>query len=218
MGAENEKVPAIGIDLGTTYSCVAVWQRGKVEVIPNDQGNRTTPSCVAFTDTQRFIGDAAKNQAAVNPSNTIFDAKRLIGRKFNDESLQNDIKLWPFTVVASRCSDIDKKPMIAVNYKGEEKMFAPEEISAMILTRMKEVAEAYLGSTVKNAVITVPAYFNNLQRQATKDAGTIAGLNVMRIINEPTAAAIAYGLDKKVSSHGNGKKSVLVFDKKVYYH
>ncbi|XP_074284326.1 heat shock cognate 70 kDa protein-like [Silene latifolia] len=212
MGAENEIAPPIGIDLGTTYSCVAVWQRGKVEVIPNDQGNRTTPSCVAFNDTQRLIGDAAKNQAAVNPSNTIFDAKRLIGRKFNDESLQNDIKHWPFSVVASPCSDIDKKPMIVVNYKGEKKTFAPEEISAMVLTRMKEVAEAYLGSNVKNAVITVPAYFNNLQRQATKDAGTIAGLNVMRIINEPTAAAIAYGLDKKVSSHGNGKRTVLVFD------
>ncbi|XP_074284325.1 heat shock cognate 70 kDa protein-like [Silene latifolia] len=212
MGAENEIAPPIGIDLGTTYSCVAVWQRGKVEVIPNDQGNRTTPSCVAFNDMQRLIGDAAKNQAAVNPSNTIFDAKRLIGRKFNDESLQNDIKHWPFSVVASPCSDIDKKPMIVVNYKGEEKMFAPEEISAMVLTRMKEVAEAYLGSTVKNAVITVPAYFNNLQRQATKDAGTIAGLNVMRIINEPTAAAIAYGLDKKASTHGNGKRTVLVFD------
>ncbi|KAH9603865.1 hypothetical protein KSS87_013201 [Heliosperma pusillum] len=212
MGAENEIAPPIGIDLGTTYSCVAVWQRGKVEVIPNDQGNRTTPSCVAFNDTQRLIGDAAKNQAAVNPSNTIFDAKRLIGRKFNDESLQDDIKHWPFSVVASRCSDFDKKPMIVVNYKGEEKTFAPEEISAMVLTRMKEVADAYLGSSVKNAVITVPAYFNNLQRQATKDAGTIAGLNVMRIISEPTAAAIAYGLDKKVSSHGNGKRTVLVFD------
>ncbi|KAH9605945.1 hypothetical protein KSS87_012920 [Heliosperma pusillum] len=212
MGAENEIAPPIGIDLGTTYSCVAVWQRGKVEVIPNDQGNRTTPSCVAFNDTQRLIGDAAKNQAAVNPSNTIFDAKRLIGRKFNDESLQNDIKHWPFSVVTSPCSDFDKKPMIVVNYKGEEKTFAPEEISAMVLTRMKEVADAYLGSPVKNAVITVPAYFNNLQRQATKDAGTIAGINVMRIINEPTAAAISYGLDKKVSSHGNGKRTVLVFD------
>ncbi|XP_074321490.1 heat shock cognate 70 kDa protein-like [Silene latifolia] len=207
MGEDNKgKAAAIGIDLGTTYSCVAVWRRGKVEVIPNDQGNRTTPSCVAFTQTQRLVGDAANNQATVNPSNTIFDAKRLIGRKFNDEALQKDIKLWPFKVSPS--SNDDKKPLIVVSYKGEEKEFAAEEISAMILAKMKEVAEDYLGTTVKNAVITVPAYFNNLQRQATKDAGMIAGLNVMRIINEPTSAAIAYGYDNKATV----TKNVLVFD------
>ncbi|KAL4328444.1 hypothetical protein HN51_026717 [Arachis hypogaea] len=197
---------AIGIDLGTTYSCVGVWQNDRVEIIANDQGNRTTPSYVAFTDTERLIGDAAKNQVAMNPHNTVFDAKRLIGRKFSDPSVQADMKHWPFKVVPGPAD----KPMIVVNYKGEEKHFAAEEISSMVLTKMKEVAEAFLGHTIKNAVVTVPAYFNDSQRQATKDAGAIAGLNVLRIINEPTAAAIAYGLDKKASR--SGEKNVLIFD------
>ncbi|XP_066151308.1 heat shock protein 68-like [Euwallacea fornicatus] len=197
------KAPAVGIDLGTTYSCVGVWQHGKVEIIANDQGNRTTPSYVAFTDTERLIGDAAKNQVAMNPSNTVFDAKRLIGRRYDDSKIQQDIKHWPFKVLSD-----GGKPKIQVEYKGEVKKFAPEEISSMVLTKMKETAEAYLGQTIKDAVITVPAYFNDSQRQATKDAGVIAGLNVMRIINEPTAAALAYGLDKNLK----GEKNVLIFD------
>lgn len=202
------KAPAIGIDLGTTYSCVGVFQHGKVEIIANDQGNRTTPSYVAFTDTERLIGDAAKNQVAMNPNNTIFDAKRLIGRKFEDATVQADMKHWPFEVISD-----GGKPKIQVDYKGETKSFFPEEVSSMVLTKMKETAEAYLGKTVSNAVITVPAYFNDSQRQATKDSGTIAGLNVLRIINEPTAAAIAYGLDKKVgSAAGSGERNVLIFD------
>lgn len=196
-------VPAIGIDLGTTYSCVGVFQHGKVEIIANDQGNRTTPSYVAFTETERLIGDAAKNQVAMNPSNTVFDAKRLIGRRFEDSSVQSDMKHWPFDVISD-----GGKPKIQVEYKGETKSFFPEEISSMVLIKMREIAEAYLGKSVMNAVVTVPAYFNDSQRQATKDAGTIAGLNVLRIINEPTAAAIAYGLDKK----GQGERNVLIFD------
>jgi len=196
----------IGIDLGTTYSCVAVWQAStnRVEVIPNSEGNRTTPSYVAFTDTERLLGDAAKNQSAMNPTNTVFDAKRLIGRKFSDKGVQEDLKHFPFKVIQGE----GDKPLIQVMFKGEVKKFSPEEISAMVLTKMKETAEAYLGEPVKHAVITVPAYFNDGQRSATKDAGLIAGLKVERIINEPTASAIAYGLDKRSDKETN----VLIFD------
>jgi L1 cell adhesion molecule like protein len=202
-----KQAPAIGIDLGTTYSCVGVWQNDRVEIIANDMGNRTTPSYVAFTDSERLIGDAAKNQVAMNPNNTVFDAKRLIGRKHGDASVQADIKHWPFTVKSGPA----EKPIIEVQYKGETKQFSAEEISSMVLTKMKETAQAYLGAAeVKRAVITVPAYFNDSQRQATKDAGVIAGLEVLRIINEPTAAAIAYGLDKKATSVG--ERNVLIFD------
>lgn len=196
---------AIGIDLGTTYSCVAHFTQDRIEIIANDQGNRTTASTVAFTDSERLIGDAAKNQAAMNPTNTVFDAKRLIGRKFSDAEVQEDMKHFPFKVV-----DKGGKPQIQVEFKGETKVFTPEEISSMILTKMKETAETYLGGKVTDAVITVPAYFNDSQRQATKDAGLIAGLNVLRIINEPTAAAIAYGLDKKATSAH--EQNVLIFD------
>ena len=193
---------AIGIDLGTTYSCVGWWKDNRCEIIANDQGNRTTPSYVSFTDTERLIGDGAKNQSSMNPENTVYDAKRLIGRKFNDITVQADIKSFPFEVIEK-----GDKPIIKVNYKNEEKTFQPEEISSMILTKMKEVAESYIGEKVDSAVITVPAYFNDSQRQSTKDAGQIAGLEVLRIINEPTAAAIAYGLDKKEE-----EKMVLIFD------
>jgi len=171
--------PAIGIDLGTTYSCVAVWQNDRVEIVANDQGNRTTPSYVAFTDDERLVGDAAKNQAAANPKNTVFDAKRLIGRKFTDPTVQSDMKHWPFTVKEGKGG----KPVIDVEWKNERREFLAEEISAAVLTKMKHIAEAYLGNDVRDAVITVPAYFNDSQRQATKDAGAIAGLNVLRIIN-----------------------------------
>lgn len=196
---------AIGIDLGTTYSCVGVWQNDQVVIIPNSQGNRTTPSYVAFTDTERLIGDAAKNQVAMNFKNTIFDAKRLIGRNFNDASVKDDMKHWPFKVINK-----GGKPIICATHKYEEKEFSPEEISSMILSEMKKVSEEYLGQTVKKAVITVPAYFNDAQRQATKDAGTIAGLEVLRIINEPTAASIAYGLEQM--KEGDPEKNVLIFD------
>lgn len=195
---------AIGIDLGTTYSCVGVWKDGQCEIIANDQGMRTTPSYVAFTDNERLIGNAAKNQASQNPENTIYDAKRLIGRLYNDSATQNDIKHFPYKVV-----DKENKPIIEANYKGETKQFQPEEISSMVLVKMKETAEAYLGETVDSAVITVPAYFNDAQRQSTKDAGAIAGLNVLRIINEPTAAAIAYGLDQAKDGE---EKHILIYD------
>lgn len=198
-----EEVPAIGIDLGTTYSCVGIFQHGKVEIIANDQGNRTTPSYVAFTETERLIGDPAKAQVALNPENTVFGSKRLIGRTFDDPKLQDDLRHLPFTIVNE-----NNAPKIKVNYKGEDKIFNPEEISAMILTKMREVAEAYLGKKVTLACVTVPAYFNDSQRQATKDAGTIAGLQVPKILNEPTAAALAYGLDKVTA----GEKKVLIFD------
>ncbi|KAH7814864.1 putative cytosolic heat shock 70 protein [Monocercomonoides exilis] len=194
---------AVGIDLGTTYSCVGVWKNETVEIIPNDQGNRTTPSWVAFTPTERLIGDAAKNQGNMNPENSLFDSKRMIGRRFSDNEIQNDMKHWPFKVV-----DRSGKPMYQVKYKGETKEFSPEEISSMVLSKMKDISEVYLGHKVTEAVVTCPAYFNDSQRQATKDAGTIAGLNVLRIINEPTASAIAYGLDKKKESEMN----VLIFD------
>ncbi len=195
---------AIGIDLGTTYSCVAVWQNDRVEVIANEHGNRTTPSYVAFQGDERLIGDAAKNQASANPRNTVFDAKRLIGRPFQDPAIQADLPHWPFTVKAGGSG----AAAIEVEVDGAPRMFLPEEISAMVLTKMKATAEAYLGHEVRDAVVTVPAYFNDSQRQATKDAGTIAGLNVLRIINEPTAAALAYGLDKK----SEGEQIIVVFD------
>jgi len=193
----------IGIDLGTTYSCVGVYKNGKVEIIANDQGNRITPSYVAWTDEgERLIGDAAKNQATINPENTVFDVKRLIGRKYSDKSVQADKKLFPYGIVSK-----DDKPYVEVTIEGKKRQFAPEEVSAMILNKMKEIAETFLGKSVQHAVVTVPAYFNDAQRQATKDAGTISGMSVQRIINEPTAAAIAYGLDKK-----GGEKNILVFD------
>jgi len=200
------KAPAIGIDLGTTYSCVGVWQNGKVDIIPNDMGERTTPSYVAFTDQERLVGDAAKNQITRNPTNTVFDAKRLIGRKFEDREVQEDIKLWPFKVVKDPKSD---RPQVVITYQKQEKKFFAEEISAMVLQKLKKTAEDFLGKDVKDAIVTVPAYFNDSQRQATKDAGTISGLNVLRIINEPTAAAIAYGLDKQANKK---EENVLIFD------
>jgi len=194
----------IGVDLGTVNSCLGIFVNDRVEIIANDQGSRTTPSYVSFTSEERLIGDAAKQQCAGNPKNTIFDAKRLIGRRFNEAAVQENMKHWPFKVV-----DAGGKPKVEVEYKGETKQFLPEEIGAMVLTKMKQIAEGYLGQEVKSAVITVPAYFNDAQRQATKDAGAIAGLNVLRIINEPTAAAIAYGMDKI----GDGKtRNIVVFD------
>ncbi|MFS7922635.1 putative Heat shock protein 70 family [Helianthus anomalus] len=206
MDGEQKEAPAIGIDLGTTYSCVAVWKHNRVEIIPNEQGNRTTPSTVAFRDEERLVGDGAKNQAAMNPANTIFDAKRLIGRRYSDPNVQADMKLWPFEVIKW----FPDTPKIVVSYEGQTKRFSAEEILAMILGKMKETAEAYLRKDVKDAVVTVPAYFNNSQRQATKDAATIAGLNIVRMISEPTAAAIAYGLDNKFDI--TRKMNLLVFD------
>merc|ERR1712137_895843 len=194
--------PVIGIDLGTTYSCVGIMKNGKVEIITNDQGNRITPSWVAFTDDERLVGDAAKNQFASNPERTVFDIKRLIGQKFKDKSVQNDIKHFPFKV-----ANKNGQPNVGVEVHGKETTFTPEEISAMVLAKMKEVAESYLGESVKNAVVTVPAYFNDAQRAATKDAGTIAGLNVLRVVNEPTAAALAYGLDKT-----DQERQIIVYD------
>ena len=201
--AEGVFPGAIGIDLGTTYSCVATYE-SSVEIIANEQGNRVTPSFVAFTPEERLIGDAAKNQAALNPKNTVFDAKRLIGRRFDEESVQNDMKTWPFKVI-----NVNDAPVIEVEYLGETKTFSPQEISSMVLTKMKEIAEAKIGQKVEKAVITVPAYFNDAQRQATKDAGAISGLNVLRIINEPTAAAIAYGLG---AGKSDKERHVLIFD------
>lgn len=204
MTETKKKRIAFGCDLGTCYSCVGVWQNGRVEIIANDQGNRTTPSTIAFTENERLMGDAAKNQGSMNPKNTVYDAKRLIGRKFSDPIVQEDRKLWGFDVI----DDGNDKPLIKVTFKGEEKRFYPEEISAMVLQKMKETVESYVGEEVTDVVITVPAYFGDAQRQATKDAGKIAGLNVLRIINEPTAAAIAYGLDNKTSKERN----VMIFD------
>jgi len=211
QASQTSKGYAIGIDLGTTYSCVGIYRNGSVEIIANDQGNRTTPSWVAFTkDGQKLVGDAAKNQASSNTANTVFDIKRLIGHKFSDPKTQEDIRTLPYKVVEGRNGNC----AVVVEYNGEKKTLTPEEISAMILTNQKEIAESYLGEKVTEAVITVPAYFNDAQRQSTKDAGVIAGLNVLRIINEPTAASIAYGLDKKTS-----EKKVMIFDmggKQVY--
>ena len=203
----KEKVSGvcIGIDLGTTYSCVAVWKNGRVEICPNEQGNRITPSYVAWTeDGTKLAGDSAKNQAASNPTNTIFDVKRLIGRKFSDASVQRDAKLFPFKLTMAK----GDKPMVEVDIGNEKKIYSPEEVSAMVLRQMKETAEMFLGETVNRAVITVPAYFNDAQRQATKDAGAIAGLQIERVLNEPTAAAIAYGLDRGEKKEEN----ILVFD------
>ncbi|KAG8908786.1 ATPase with role in protein import into the ER [Tulasnella sp. 403] len=205
---EDEAVgTVIGIDLGTTYSCVGVAKNGRVEIIANDQGHRITPSWVSFTDEERLVGDAAKNAYHTNPKNTVFDAKRLIGRKFGESDVKKDMKHWPFAII-----DRAGRPVIQVEHKSEKKEFTPEEISAMVLGKMKETAEAYLGKKVTNAVVTVPAYFNDAQRQATKDAGTIAGLNILRIVNEPTAAAIAYGLDKKKNSRGTDESHIIVYD------
>jgi molecular chaperone DnaK (HSP70) len=202
-GKEGKMGTVIGIDLGTTYSCVGVYLNGRVEIIANDLGSRITPSWVAFTDTDRLIGDAAKSQVTINPTNTIYDMKRLIGRKWDDEEVQRDAKLYPFKIVND-----NGKPIVEVSIKGEKKHFAPEEISAMVLGKMRNIAEVYLGKQIKNAVVTCPAYFNDAQRQATKDAGTIAGLNVVRVLNEPTAAAIAYGIDKKYKDERN----IIVYD------
>ncbi len=200
---ENYK-GGIGIDLGTTYSCVAVFENSKVEIIPNEQGNRTTPSFIAFNDMERMVGEAAKNQVAINSENTIYDIKRVIGLNFSDQNVQKDIKNFTYKIIQKN----GDKPCVVANFKGENKEFSPEELSSMILSKMKETAESYLGKKVTKAVVTVPAYFNDSQRQATKDACIIAGMEPLRIINEPTAAAIAYGLDKKVG----GEKCVLIFD------
>lgn len=197
--------PCIGIDLGTTYSCVGYFNpnSNSVEIIANDQGQRTTPSYVAFTESERLVGEGAKNQAAMNPKNTIYDVKRIIGRRFDDSVVQNEIANLPYKIINK-----DNKPYIQVEYEGQTKEYAPEQISAMVLQHMKTIAENYLGEKVENAVVTVPAYFNDQQRQATKDAGAICKLNVLRVINEPTAASICYGLNEKTS----GEKKILIFD------
>ena len=200
-GGEKIEGPVIGIDLGTTYSCVGIFKNGRVEIIPNDQGNRITPSYVAFAEEERLIGEAAKHQATINPTQTLFDIKRLIGRRFQDSTVQKDMKLLPYKIV-----ERNSKPVISVQVKAQEKLMSPEEVSSMVLSKMKETAENYLGKEVHHAVVTVPAYFSDAQRQSTKDAGTISGLNVVRILNEPTAAAIAYGLDKKMD------QNILVYD------
>ena len=196
--------PIVGCDLGTTYSCIGIFDNERVEIIANSQGNRTTPSYVAFNETQKLVGDAAKQQAAMNPENTIYDIKRLIGRKMSEKAVIDVIKLFPFKVI----SDKDDNPRIQVTYMNEIRIFSPEEISAMIITEMKETAEAYLGQKIQNIVVTVPAYFNDNQRKATKDAIAIAGLNCLRIINEPTAASLCYGLDK----NKNKETNIFVFD------
>ncbi|KAI3676314.1 hypothetical protein L1987_85920 [Smallanthus sonchifolius] len=208
--SKKVQTTAIGIDLGTTYSCVAAWfdQHNRVEIIPNEQGNNITPSCVACNEAELLVGEGAKNQITRNPTNTVFDVKRLMGSRFSDDSLQQDIESWPFKIIEGSAD----KPIIVLEHKGEEKEFTPEEISSIILKNLKEAAEAYLGTTVTDAVITVPAYFSDKQRQATKDAGTLAGLNVLRLINEPTAAAIAYGLDKLADRNHPQKKTVFIFD------
>ena len=199
-----QKNYAIGIDLGTTFSCVGVWKDDRVEIIPNDMGERTTPSYVAFTDEDKLVGQAAYNQCATNPANTVFAVKRMIGRHFSEDVVQKDMQQWPFMVVQKGRD----KPAVQVTFRGETKEFFPEEISAMVLQKMKHIAEEYLGQPVKDAVVTVPAYFNDSQRLSTRNAGEIAGLNVLRIINEPTAAAMAYGLDKKLTK----EQRVLIFD------
>jgi len=205
MTSKEDNIAA-GFDIGTTTSCAAIWTNDRVEIIPDFQtGSRIVPSYVSFTDEEKLVGDAAKSQSTMNPKNTVYDTKRLIGRKFDDASVQADTKLWSFKV----SGDKDNKPLVNVNYKKEEKSFHPEQISAMVIQRLKETTEAYIGHPLKKVVITVPAYFNDAQRQATKDAGVIAGLEVLRIINEPTAAAIAYGLDKTDSKK---EKNILVFD------
>ncbi|GJZ42531.1 heat shock cognate 70 kDa protein [Tanacetum coccineum] len=207
---QKVKGAAIGIDLGTTYSCAAVWlnNKNRVEVIPNEQGNKITPSYVAFIDSEILVGEGAKNQIARNPTNTVFDVKRLIGSRFGDPQVTNDLESWPFKVIKGP----SEKPTVVVKYKGEDKQYAPEELSAMVLKKMKDAAEEYIGRKVTDAVITVPAYFNNQQREATKEAGTIAGLNVLRLLNEPTAAAIAYGVDNLADKQWDKDKNVLVFD------
>lgn len=205
MPLQNDEIAA-GFDIGTTTSCAAIFINDRVEIIPDFQtGSRIIPSYVSFTDEEKLVGDAAKNQSTMNPKNTVYDAKRLIGRKFDDATIQSDIKLWSFGVTG----DSNNKPLINVKYKTEEAQFHPEQISAMVIQRLKETVETYLGHPLKKVVITVPAYFNDSQRQATKDAGAIAGLEVLRIINEPTAAAIAYGLDK---TSDKVEKNILVFD------
>ena len=207
VGAVDSLGKVIGIDLGTTYSCVANYRNGKVDVIPNDQGNRITPSYVAWTnDGERLIGDSAKNQATINPENTVFDIKRLIGRKFHDSSVQSDKKLLPYTIINK-----DERPFVEVIIQNQVRHFSPEEISSMILLKMKDIAEVYLGEKVEEAVVTVPAYFNDAQRQATKDAGVISGMKIKRIINEPTAAAIAYGFDR-IHGTTTKEKNILVYD------